>query len=129
VFDKAGNHLSAPLRSLVESGRKIDAVERDAALVRRDRSRALLSEILGADTVVIGPAALGAAPHGLGATGSPILSRPWQLLGSPVVVVPGARTAAGLPLGLQLIGYPGSEMQLLDLATLLEPALRTASES
>ena len=129
VFDKDGDHLSAPLRSLVESGRRIDAGERDAALVRRDRSRALLSEMLGSDTVVIGPAALGAAPHGLGATGSPILSRPWQLLGSPVVVVPGARTTSGLPLGLQLIGYPGSEMQLLDLATRLEPAMRTASES
>jgi Asp-tRNA(Asn)/Glu-tRNA(Gln) amidotransferase A subunit family amidase len=58
------------------------------------------------------------------ATGSPILSRPWQLLGLPVVVIPGAATATGLPLGVQLLGLPGREADMLDIAVLLEAALR-----
>jgi Asp-tRNA(Asn)/Glu-tRNA(Gln) amidotransferase A subunit family amidase len=61
---------------------------------------------------------------GLAATGSPVLSRPWQLLGLPVIVVPGARTAQGLPLGVQLIGLPGQEPQMLDFAAELERLLR-----
>lgn len=129
IFDQHGDALSTPLRALVESGRKVSSSERDAALVRRDRSRALFDGILGPDTVVVGPAALGAAPHGLGATGSPVLSRPWQLLGAPVAIVPGARTPEGLPLGLQLIASRGNEMQLLDFATRLEPILRSTSGS
>lgn len=60
----------------------------------------------------------------MAATGSPILSRPWQLLGMPVVIVPGAATTAGLPLGIQLVGLPGREGDMLDLAVKLEAALR-----
>jgi Asp-tRNA(Asn)/Glu-tRNA(Gln) amidotransferase A subunit family amidase len=127
TFDRARDALSPALRTLVEYGRTVDAQDHAAALIRRDRSSTLLDNILGKGTVVVGAAALGPAPRGLAATGSPVLSRPWQLLGSPVVTVPGARTADGMPLGLQVIGLPGREMQLLDLATRLEPALRSAA--
>lgn len=65
------------------------------------------------DEFLLGPAALGAAPRGLDATGSPVLSRPWQAMGLPAVTVPGHRDARGLPLGLQLVGRPGSEPALL----------------
>ena len=74
--------------------------------------------------MIVGPAALGPAPEGLSATGSPILSRPWQALGLPVVTVPGVRSAAGLPLGIQVIGRPGSEGDLFRVAGLLAAALR-----
>src|SRR5574337_1451354 len=102
-LEQHADALSPPLRELLEHGNRIPAGAHAAALARRDHARALLSKILDADSLIIGPAALGPAPAGLSATGSPILSRPWQLLGLPVVVVPGARTSTGLPLGLQLI--------------------------
>ncbi|WP_227997073.1 amidase [Nocardia australiensis] len=124
VLDQSGHLLSGQLRALLEDGRAVGTGMYASALIRRDRSRALFSEMLTGNTVVIGPAALGAAPQGLHATGSPILSRPWQLLGAPVVVVPGARTNAGLPLGLQLMALPGHETRLFEVATLLEPMLR-----
>jgi Asp-tRNA(Asn)/Glu-tRNA(Gln) amidotransferase A subunit family amidase len=41
----------------------------------------------------------------------------------PVVCVPAGRTAAGLPIGVQLIGRPNSEKSLLRVAHLLEEAL------
>ncbi|WP_075836125.1 MULTISPECIES: amidase [unclassified Rhodococcus (in: high G+C Gram-positive bacteria)] len=127
TFERHGADLSTPLRELVRDGRSVTADSHAAALVRRDRSRRMLSEILGDDTVIIGPAALGPAPQGLDATGSPILSRPWQLLGAPVIVVPGARTPGGLPLGLQIIAPTGHEAGLFDVAVRLEPALRAIS--
>lgn len=124
VYDGHSERLSEPLRRLVEDGRVVSADDHAGALIRRDRSRELLAGILAEDTVVVGPAAPGAAPKGLSATGSPVLSRPWQLLGAPVVVVPGARDGGGLPLGVQLIGKPGREEALFDLGTRLEPLLR-----
>ena len=123
-LDSAADRLSPQFRQMLEHGRTIDGADVRAALFRRDRSLRALGEMLGRDGVVIGPAALGPAPAGLAATGSPVLSRPWQLLGLPVVVVPGARTIAGLPLGLQIIGLPGCENAMLDLGVRLESVLR-----
>lgn len=122
-----GDALSGPLRQLLEQGAQIGLDDHGSALARRDRSLELLAGILGDDGLVIGPAALGPAPRGLAATGSPILSRPWQLLGMPVVIVPGAATTTGLPLGIQIVGLPGREGDMLDLAVKLEAALRDLS--
>ena len=119
-----GDMLSAPLRQLLEQGGQVGPDDHRSALVRRDRSLELLADLLGSNALVIGPAALGPAPAGLAATGSPILSRPWQLLGLPVVVVPGAATATGMPLGVQIIGLPGREQEMLDLGVELEHLLR-----
>ena len=119
-----GDMLSAPLRQLLEQGGQVGPDDHSSALVRRDRSLELLADLLGSNALVIGPAALGPAPAGLAATGSPILSRPWQLLGLPVVVVPGAATATGMPLGVQIIGLPGREQEMLDLGVELEHLLR-----
>ncbi|EME66675.1 Asp-tRNAAsn / Glu-tRNAGln amidotransferase A subunit-related amidase [Rhodococcus ruber BKS 20-38] len=127
-FDEHAGALSAPIRDLLENGRRIAGTEYAAALTRRDRSRELLDAILVSAPIIVGPAALGPAPSGLSATGSPILSRPWQLLGLPVVVVPGARTSSGLPLGLQIVGLPGHEDRLLDVGEKLEVLLRELPE-
>ncbi|KOS56371.1 amidase [Rhodococcus rhodochrous] len=127
-FDEHAGALSAPIRDLLEDGRRIAGTEYSAALTRRDRSRELLDAILVSAPIIVGPAALGPAPFGLSATGSPILSRPWQLLGLPVVVVPGARTSSGLPLGLQIVGLPGHEDRLLDVGEKLEVLLRELPE-
>jgi Asp-tRNA(Asn)/Glu-tRNA(Gln) amidotransferase A subunit family amidase len=124
-----GGSLSEPLRQLLEHGVTISRDDHRAALARRDRSLELLAGLLGQSGLIVGPAALGPAPRGLAATGSPILSRPWQLLGLPAVVIPGAATATGLPLGVQLLGLPGREADMLDLAVLLETQLRESSSA
>ncbi|MFA3835317.1 hypothetical protein [Streptomyces aureus] len=55
----------------------------------RHRARTETLSLLTDADAVLGPAAPGAAPKGLTATGSPALSRPWQLLGLPALTVPG----------------------------------------
>lgn len=126
VIEGREEQLSHQLRDLLGDGARIDIETYREALIRRDISLRALHRLLGEDGIIIGPAAQGPAPEREHGTGSPDLSRPWQLLGLPVVVVPGARSNNGLPLGIQLIGLPGSEPRLLALARHLEPVLRRA---
>ena len=118
------DELSSQLQELLTDGMAIQDSDVAAALFRRDNSFASLTRKLGDHDVIIGPAAGGPAPDRSTGTGSPELSRPWQLMGLPVLTVPGARTSQGLPLGLQIIGGRDTEELLLALGTTLEPLLR-----
>jgi Asp-tRNA(Asn)/Glu-tRNA(Gln) amidotransferase A subunit family amidase len=59
------------------------------------------------------PAALGPAPAGLHATGDPAMNLPWTHAGLPALTLPAGQAAAGLPLGLQLIGRFGADEELV----------------
>lgn len=119
--------ISAPLTDLLRQGHAVTRRSYDAALTRSERTKTQITEFLNSSGIIVGPAAPGAAPSGLNATGSPVLSRPWQLLGLPVVVVPGANDSLGMPLGIQLIGLPGCESTLLAFGQELETFLRNHS--
>ena len=45
-----------------------------------------------------------------------------SMVGCPVVTLPAAWTAEGLPVGIQLIGRPGHDMALLQAAGRIEAA-------
>ena len=51
--------------------------------------------------VWVSPAAAGEAPHGIHATGDPIMNLPWTYAGVPVITVPAGMSKNFLPLGLQ----------------------------
>lgn len=116
--------LSPQLQQLLDEGDRVSVDSYQEANIRRDTSRRALMRVLTDNAVIVGPASHGPAPRFEEGTGSPELSRPWQLLGLPVVTVPGARTSTGLPMGIQLIGREGSEPTLLRLGQALEPLLR-----
>ncbi|WP_432514742.1 amidase [Kineococcus sp. SYSU DK001] len=117
-------HLSEPLNALFEQGRRTSDEEYARAVEARSVLRAGVLATLEDVDAVLGPAAQGVAPVGLGATGSPVLSRAWQFLGLPVVTVAGLRDGRGLPLGVQLIGHPLRVRRLLDVAAWLETRIR-----
>ncbi|MGP4046244.1 amidase [Streptomyces sp. 2A115] len=118
------DRLSTALDELLALGRRITDDDYRAALSAATRARAdVLATLTDADAI-LGPAALGPAPHGLAATGTPVLSRPWQLLGLPVLTVPGHTDDGGMPLGLQLIGHPHRVDQLFALGERLEALAR-----
>lgn len=116
--------LSPQLASLFAEGRAIGEGEYSTALSLVDEHRNAFRALLQDDGVLLAPAAQSIAPEGLGATGSPLLSRPWQALGFPVVVVAGLRNGeTGMPLGIQLVGVPGKEDALFAAAALVESVL------
>ncbi|MDG6106611.1 amidase family protein [Dactylosporangium aurantiacum] len=53
---------------------------------------------------------------------------PFNLTGQPAISLPAGRTAAGLPVGVQLVGPVGGDVRLLTLAGRLEAALTPAAE-
>lgn len=122
------DQLSTPLAELLTTGTATSDDAYRAALVRCSTSRTRLEQFLDAhDGVIIGPAAPGPPPAGLEATGSPDMSRPWQAMGLPQVSVPGATTFEGLPLGIQVIGIPGREDQVIEVARTLERLLSSVT--
>jgi len=116
--------LSPQLRALFDEGRAVREPDQASALELAAWGRRALHDVLLGDGVLLCPAAQSVAPQSLDATGSPVLSRPWQVLGLPVVVVPGCTDpGTGMPLGLQLVGLPGQEGALFAAAKKLEAVL------
>lgn len=115
--------LSEQLATLLRTGAAIPDQDYQAARRTITTAGQQVLELLTSYDAVLGPAAVGAAPTGLGSTGDPLVSRPWQALGLPVVTVPGQRDAAGLPLGLQLVGRSWRESDLLATGCWVESAL------
>ena len=76
---------------------------------------------------LLAPSAPGAAPLGLHATGDPLFSRMWTLLGVPTITLPGASAHNGLPIGVQLVCQAGADEQLLAIARWTEPFIRELS--
>ncbi|MFG3289134.1 amidase [Streptomyces sp. NPDC048179] len=116
--------LSGHLNELLDRGRGTTDETYAAALATARTARATALDLLTRVDAILGPAAPGPAPQGLAATGTPVLSRPWQLLGLPVVTVPGHRDPHGMPLGLQVIGHPDRVGRLLGAARAVEAAVR-----
>jgi Asp-tRNA(Asn)/Glu-tRNA(Gln) amidotransferase A subunit family amidase len=117
--------LSEQLRSLIERGRNVSAIDYQRAV------RAIVPVVESFDELfmerydaILTPAALGTAPKGLGATGDPSFCTLWTLLGMPAVSVPLMQGANGLPLGVQLVGRRSFDARLMRTARWLVERLR-----
>jgi Asp-tRNA(Asn)/Glu-tRNA(Gln) amidotransferase A subunit family amidase len=120
------DQLSDPLAGLLRAGAATSVADYTTARTVVAAAADRISRRTTGYDAILGPAAPGAAPLGLGATGDPVLSRAWQALGRPAVTVPGMRDHDGMPLGLQVIGAPGGELATLATACRVERALTDA---
>jgi Asp-tRNA(Asn)/Glu-tRNA(Gln) amidotransferase A subunit family amidase len=123
-YDSHKAALSPQLRQLIEDGMAVRreqylATQQIAALAREQ-----FAHWMNDWDALLAPSATGAAPLGLYATGDPLFSRMWTLLGLPSVTLPGASAANGLPIGVQLICRIGEDEQLLATARWAEPLIR-----
>jgi len=119
--------LSPRLGQQLDEGMAVGPAEYDAAQKVYRAALARLDEFFGRCDALLAPAAPGEAPQGLGFTGNPVFNRMWTLLGTPCVTLPTIWGNSGLPTGIQLVGRPGHDAQLMAAALFAERALATAA--
>ena len=86
-----------------------------ASRARRMLRDAMLTLFETADVLAM-PTTPAPAPEGLESTGDASLLSPWSLVGFPAVTVPCGIASNGLPLGLQLVGRPGTDLIVIKAA-------------
>jgi Asp-tRNA(Asn)/Glu-tRNA(Gln) amidotransferase A subunit family amidase len=119
-FDRFGDRMSEKLVEALEEGRAITPQQYDQARRIARRARRRMHGLFETADVLITPSAPGAAPEGLGSTGSPVFNKIWTLTGNPCVNIAGAEDARGLPLGVQAVAGFGRDQTALSAAHWLE---------
>ena len=122
-YERSRDKLAKGVLELVEQGFATTAGAYDDARRTASQARRALSDLMTDVDVILSPSAPGAAPKGLGSTGSSTFNRLWTLMGTPCVSVPGLTDPSGLPLGVQVIGRFGQDRATLEAARFLEGLL------
>ena len=114
--------VSAGLRDALARGRLIgDSAYRDACTAL-DTARGPFWAATAHVDALIFPAAPDVAPAGV-KTGDPRFIVPFTAFGGPIVSIPVGFGAGGLPLGLMLIGPPGTDMAIAGIAEKVAKAI------
>lgn len=119
-YERSRDKLAKGVLELVEQGFATTASAYDDARRTARQARHALSDLMTDVDVILSPSAPGAAPKGLGSTGSSTFNRLWTLMGTPCVNVPGLSDPSGLPLGIQVIGRFGQDRSTLEAARFIE---------
>jgi Asp-tRNA(Asn)/Glu-tRNA(Gln) amidotransferase A subunit family amidase len=111
------------LRQLIERGRRCPAVDYAAAVAGIPALNGAIDPVFDEFDAIVTPAAPGEAPRGLQSTGNPVFCTAWTYLGTPALTLPLFSSAAGMPLGVQLVGRRGNDARLLRTARWLVATL------
>jgi len=114
--------VSEIARRFFEEGLAVDHATYRAALAERARVAAAYAAWAERYDAILTPPAIGEAP-GLESTGDPRFCTSWTLVGAPAITLPTGRGPSGLPLGLQLVGVPERDRDLLAAAAWAEAVL------
>jgi Asp-tRNA(Asn)/Glu-tRNA(Gln) amidotransferase A subunit family amidase len=126
-WEHGRDKLSPQLRGLMERGREVRVLDYDRALRGAAKVIESLDELFTERyDAILTPAAPGAAPKGLSATGDPAFCTLWTLCGMPAVSLPLLQTESGLPMGVQLVGRRYYDARLLRTARWLVERVEAA---
>jgi aspartyl-tRNA(Asn)/glutamyl-tRNA(Gln) amidotransferase subunit A len=100
--------VSAGLRAAIERGRLVDGGAYLACLAELATARERFWAKAAQADALLFPAAPDIAPAGM-KTGDPRFIVPFTALGGPIVSIPVGTGAGAMPLGMMLIGAPGSD--------------------
>jgi aspartyl-tRNA(Asn)/glutamyl-tRNA(Gln) amidotransferase subunit A len=135
VLRERPHELGAAVRSRLEVGLHISAHDYlQAGRLRARLAREFVGEVFAEVDVLLAPTIPEAAPALDAVTAGPVdeivrrmgrfsrLTRPFNILGLPVVALPCGAAADGRPLGLQIVGRPFDEATVLRVAHAYEQA-------
>jgi Asp-tRNA(Asn)/Glu-tRNA(Gln) amidotransferase A subunit family amidase len=114
-YREYGDRLN-DVADMVREGLLIPEARYEQALAFIRECREEMGARFATAPVILTPAATGPAPRGLASTGDARMNSPWTALGTPAIAIPAAKSADGLPLGLQLTAARGQDGRLLHAA-------------
>lgn len=129
VFSLQARRLSEPLIAAVKQGLAMSAADYLQARGWQDVQRRQWESYFPDADVVMTTSALGPAPEGLASTGPSAFNKAWSLLGWPCIHLPTAYSDRGLPLGVQLVGPPGSDRRLIESALMIHQVVDERREN
>ncbi|MCX5591128.1 amidase [Alcaligenes endophyticus] len=118
VWQACDDALRAETINDIKTGLAIPSSDYQQWQTRRRDLQIQWAERYAQYDAIVTPASTGPAPLGIQSTGSSILNRIWSLLGWPCMNMPYGQ-ANGLPLGLQVVGRPHQDKNLLELLDVL----------
>ena len=125
-WEKARDHISEQLRTQIERGREVRAVDYQHALSQMKPIHESFVELFEQRyDAILTPAAPSAAPKGLASTGDPSFCTLWTLCGMPAISLPLLQSISGLPIGVQLVGPRLGDARLLRTARWLAACVAT----
>jgi len=110
------DRLSAEFQNVLSRGEAVTEEAYERALIVGKVGRAQMQKVFEKFHALITLSATQEAPVGLASTGSPNMNAAWTFLRGPCVSLPKLKAANGLPVGVQLIGKPFEDGQLLSCA-------------
>jgi aspartyl-tRNA(Asn)/glutamyl-tRNA(Gln) amidotransferase subunit A len=122
LFRTHPDQFAPHIRALIEEGLRTDRVAFEQSCVHQTGSRVALENWLPENQFALTPATLTVAPRDLTTTGDPAFNSPWSYLGVPTITLPVGEVEQ-MPCGVQLIGRPRADWQLLAAAQWLESRL------
>ena len=117
--------LSPFLRGRLADAERMTLADYRALIAERERVRGIWASVAGDIDAVVTLSADAPAPVGLNSSGNPMFAVPSSYLGSPSASLP-LIMVEGLPVGLQAIGFPSRDADLLATARWLVDTLGRA---
>ncbi|MGE3540717.1 MAG: amidase [Candidatus Tectimicrobiota bacterium] len=126
MFRTQREQYGARLRETVEQGLVIPSVDYLRAQRLRHLFQQEIPHMFREVDVLLTPSTPAPAPRNLQTTGDASFQAPWSHGGVPTITLPSGLSAAGLPLGIQLIAPAQQEVQLFRAARWCELALEVS---
>jgi Asp-tRNA(Asn)/Glu-tRNA(Gln) amidotransferase A subunit family amidase len=108
-FQKLSDHI----KNLLEEGSKVTSTQLAQARIPVENPKEFEDRLFCNADILLCPSTLDTAPLLGTATGNPLMSRAFNILGLPTLTVPYGLADNGLPLGVQVVGRRGNDFSLL----------------
>jgi Asp-tRNA(Asn)/Glu-tRNA(Gln) amidotransferase A subunit family amidase len=118
--------LSQLMLDRLQKSETLGIADYEHMLAKRENIRQKYARLAERINAVITLSAPGIAPKGIRSSGDPQFAVPASLLGVPAVSLP-VMQVHGMPLGLQVIGFSGSDASLFSVAAALFDLLRSSA--